>query len=78
MVTPAGTGDFVPHLARAARALPNHAPRLAGDGDEAEIADGGAIGPHIPIEHDHTLAQTCSRQGMRQADNACADDSEVV
>ncbi len=51
---------------------------LARDRDEAEVADRGAVGLGVAVDHDDALAAPRRRQGMGEAADAGPDDSEIV
>jgi hypothetical protein len=68
-------GPDVTGTAGAAPAIPGF---LAGHGDEAEIADGGADGAGLALDHHGAEAGAVGSQRMRQADDAGADDGDVV
>jgi len=69
--------DLGPDLARALGPVPGLAGLLAGHRDEAEIADGGAVGLRVTVDH-HDL-QPAPRRGerMSEADDTGADDGEI-
>ncbi len=71
-------GDVLPYLARTPSPPPCVARTLAGDGDEAEVADGGSDTGGILVDHAHRQAAAGGGVGMRQADDAGADDDQVV
>ena len=60
-----GFRHLQPDVARAHGALPAFAGLLPGYGDEAEIADRGAVGMRVAVGDDHALAS-------RAAASACA------
>jgi hypothetical protein len=70
-------GDLRPDVAGAAGQAPTLAPGLAGDGDEAEIADRRADRPRVALNHDNALADAGGRQGVCEADNAAADHRQI-
>ncbi len=66
-----------PDIARASCAAPAFAGLLAGDGDEAEIPDRGAVGLPVAIDDDDPLSPPGGRQSVRQSANAGADNREI-
>jgi hypothetical protein len=69
--------DFRPDVPRAARTAPGVVFRLPSDGDETEIANAGAIGLRVTVEHRHLEASPSRMQGMGQADDPSANDQKV-
>ncbi len=69
--------DRSPDIACSLGQTPAVAALLAGDGDEAEVADRGAIGAGVAVEHHHPLARHGRRQSMGQADDPRADDGDA-
>ena len=67
-----------PDVAGAPRALPSFAARLARDGDEAEIADRGAVGAAVALDDDDAFAQPRRRVSVRKSQNTRADDRQIV
>jgi hypothetical protein len=51
-----GIGDLEPDLDRSLRAPPAFAALLAGDRDEAEVADRSAVGLRVPVDHKNALS----------------------
>lgn len=77
-VDPGLVGDLLPDVAGAHRALPALAGLLAGYGHEAEVADRGAVGLGIAVDDDDALAAPRRRQRVGEADDAGADDGQIV
>ena len=74
---PAG-GAISAQTSRERLARRQHSPALlAGDGDETEIADRGAVRLRVAVDHDHPLAEPRGRQRMGEADDAGPDDREI-
>ena len=71
-------GDLRPHVARAHRAAPAIARLLTGDGDEAEVADRGAVGLRVAVDHHHFLAAPRRGERMGEAADSGPDDGEIV
>jgi hypothetical protein len=69
--------DFRPNVPRAARTAPGVMFGLPGDGDESKIANAGAIGLRVTVEHRYLEASSRGVQGMGQADDTCADNQKV-
>jgi hypothetical protein len=69
--------DFRPYVPRTARTAPGVMFGLTGDGDETEIANAGAIGLRVTVEHRHLEASPSRMQGMGQADDPSANDQKV-
>jgi hypothetical protein len=69
--------DFRPYVSRAARTAPGVVFGLPGDGNETKIANAGAIGLRITVEHRYLEASSSRMQGMGQADDTCADNQKV-
>ena len=69
--------DFRPYVPRAARTAPGVMFGLPGDGDETEIANAGAIGLRVTVEHRYLEASPSRMQGMGQADDTGANDQKV-
>lgn len=66
-----------PDRAAAAGAVPGAVEALAGDRDEAEIADAGAVGPSVALQRRDVLAGAGREQRMRQADDPGAHHDQV-
>jgi hypothetical protein len=69
--------DFRPYVPRTARTAPGVVFGLPGDGNETKIANAGAIGLRITVEHRYLEASPRGVQGMGQADDTCANDQKV-
>jgi hypothetical protein len=50
---------------------------LPGDGDKTKIANTGAIGLRVTVEHRYLKAAPRGVQGMGQTDDTCADNQKV-
>ena len=70
-------GDGGPDVTRTLGPAPGRAALLAGDGDEAEIADRGPGRARLPLDHHHPLAQARGRQGVGQAHDSRTDDGQI-
>ena len=70
-------GDLGPDRARPPGHVPAVAGFLAGDGDEAEIADRRAIRLRVPVDDDDLLASPRGRESMGKAEDAGTDDGQV-
>jgi hypothetical protein len=70
-------GYLRPDVACAPSAAPHLTPGLAGDGDEAEVADRRAVGLGVAVDHHDALAASGRREGAGQADDTGADDGEI-
>ncbi len=70
-------GQFQPYIPRAHRAPPDRSALLAANDNEAEIADRGAIGLRVAVDHDNPETQAARRKRMRQPKDAGANDREV-
>ena len=68
---------FRPYVPRTARSTPGVMFGLPGDGDETEIANAGAIGLRVTVEHRYLEASPRGVQGMGQADDTGANDQKV-
>jgi hypothetical protein len=74
----AGLGHhLLPHVARAARAVPHRVAILTGDRDEPEVAHRGAAGAHVALDDDYLELAPRSSQGAGQTDDAGADHCEI-
>jgi hypothetical protein len=69
--------DFRPYVPRTARSAPGVLFGLPGDGDKTEIANAGAIGLRVTVEHRYLEASPRGVQGMGQADDTGANDQKV-
>ena len=69
--------DFRPYVPRAARTTPGVMFGLPGDGNKTKIANAGAIGLRVTVEHRYLEASPSRMQGMGQADDTCADNQKV-
>ena len=63
--------------ASASRAASMSPALLPGDGDEAEIADRGAVGLRVAVDHHHALAQPRGGQRMGETADAGPDHGEI-
>ena len=75
---PRRPGDFLPDVARAHCTPPMLAALLPGHGDESKIADRSAVRLRIAIDDHGPQAEPRRRQGMRQPENAAADNCQIV
>ncbi|WPE19238.1 hypothetical protein ShzoTeo12_04020 [Shinella zoogloeoides] len=71
------SGDLRPDIAGAAGPCPMLASLLAGNGDEAEIADRGADGPGVALDDGDPLALAGRGERRAEPDDAGADDDEI-
>jgi hypothetical protein len=69
--------DFRPDVPRAAGTAPGVMFGLPGDGDKTKIANTGAIGLRVTVEHRYLEASPSRMQGMGQADDTGANDQKV-
>ena len=73
-----GRRDLFPDVAGPHGAAPAVAVLLAGHGDEAEIADGGADGALVAVDDDCAKAEAGGGEGMGETHDAGADDCDIV
>jgi hypothetical protein len=69
--------DFRPYVPRTAGTAPGVMFGLPGDGDKTKIANTGAIGLRVTVEHRYLEASPSRMQGMGQADDTGANDQKV-
>jgi len=72
-----GGEKFAPEFAAAQGELEKFAGGLADGPDHAEVADGGSRGSRAALEDDDALPRFGGGPGVGEAENACADDSDV-
>ena len=71
-------GKANPNLAGAPRAFPSRAAPLASDRDESKIPDRGADGARIAVEDHNRFTAFQRGEGVRQSNNAGANNCYVV
>jgi hypothetical protein len=69
--------DAGPNVAGPPRQIPAFAAFLTGDGDKAEIADGGSIGARITIQDNDPLPSPRGSKRMSKPDDTGTDNGDV-